>query len=452
MCSSSAIEVSISCGGSRTPTGAKELFDEAARIATTSTASWGDAYLIVYWASMARPEEARRLGAGVDLERLPGIISAAAAWALVVAHGDAGHVTEANRTAEVGDAYAQHTGTAAHMRLLIVDRHVGALMQSGRIGEANSLAEQARQQTVDVPGVAQLISTAIAGRVAAGSGHLGEASSLLETVVELFAGDSNGFRYRYLVPLATTLAMRGLTAEASWALSAAEAEHHRSYGFVAYERDLAHAWVVPARQGAVSEAINIARAAAETTRANGQFAAEVVCLQTATQFGDGSTAPRLRELAAIVEGPRVDVALRFAAALAAGDGSELTAVSDEFEEMGDLVAALDAAAHAATAYRQRDLRGSALGCSTRADALAERCGGAADARASSSRQAHFTDLAGTRNRDVVGRGVVQPCGCRTPDSVGTHHRGPHLPGDDKDRCVEPRGTRGLAESGSADRS
>ena len=44
--------------------------------------------------------------------------------------------------------------------------------------------------------------------------------------------------------------------------------------------------------------------------------------------------------------------------------------------MGDLVAAVDAAAQAALAYRSQDLRGSALGCATRADALAEQCGGA----------------------------------------------------------------------------
>jgi DNA-binding CsgD family transcriptional regulator len=43
--------------------------------------------------------------------------------------------------------------------------------------------------------------------------------------------------------------------------------------------------------------------------------------------------------------------------------------------LGDLVAAVDAAAHACLAFRRHDLRGSALGCSTRAEALAERCGG-----------------------------------------------------------------------------
>ena len=40
------------------------------------------------------------------------------------------------------------------------------------------------------------------------------------------------------------------------------------------------------------------------------------------------------------------------------------------------VAAIDAAAHAGIAYRGKDSRGSALGCSTRADALAKQCGGA----------------------------------------------------------------------------
>ena len=40
----------------------------------------------------------------------------------------------------------------------------------------------------------------------------------------------------------------------------------------------------------------------------GRFAAEVVCLQTATQFGDRSCEPRLTELKEMVEGPRVGLA------------------------------------------------------------------------------------------------------------------------------------------------
>ena len=135
----------------------------------------------------------------------------------------------------------------------------------------------------------------------------------------------------------------------------------RPFRSLDYERSLARAWVA-AGQGAVSEAITILLSAAETAAANGRFAAEVICLQTATQFGDRSGAPRLCELEAIVEGPRVGLAARFAAALRDGDAAELAAVSKDFEAMGDLVAAVDAAAHAALAYRRQDLRGSALGC------------------------------------------------------------------------------------------
>lgn len=357
------------------PDGAKRMFDEAARVATESTHSWIKAYMTTYWASMAKPEMAMEFGRGLDLAKLPAILSSAATWGLVVAHGDAGRVAEADRVADVGNAYAVRMGTAAHMRLLIVDRHVGALLQCGRLGDATAMAEQARRQTADVPGVAQLLSTAIGGRTAAGSGRLDEARSLLTAVAELFTGDSNGFRCRYLIPLTTALAMSGLIEEASAALAAVDAEHHRSYGFVEYERELARAWVAGC-QGAVSEAITTAAAAAEKSRANGQFAAEVVCLQTAAQFGDGSTADRLDELTKVVEGPRVGTAARFAKALATGSADELASVSEEYEKMGDLVAALDAAALAAIAYRRKDLRGTALICSTRAEALAKRCGGA----------------------------------------------------------------------------
>jgi DNA-binding NarL/FixJ family response regulator len=46
------------------------------------------------------------------------------------------------------------------------------------------------------------------------------------------------------------------------------------------------------------------------------------------------------------------------------------------EAMGDVLAAADAAAHAAIAYRAHDLRGAALTAATRAQRLAKECGGA----------------------------------------------------------------------------
>jgi DNA-binding NarL/FixJ family response regulator len=120
-------------------------------------------------------------------------------------------------------------------------------------------------------------------------------------------------------------------------------------------------------------------------------------LQTATQFGERSGAPRLRELEAIVEGPRVGLAARFAEALSDGDGAELALVSEEYERMGDLVAAVDAAAHAALVYRRQNRRGSAFGCSARASAMAEQCGVSTPALRQAAEPLPLTD----REREVV---------------------------------------------------
>ena len=121
----------------------------------------------------------------------------------------------------------------------------------------------------------------------------------------------------------------------------------------------------------LSEAISVLLSAAQRATDKGQFAVEVMCLQTATQFGDRSSAPRLRGLERIVEGPRISVAARLAEALRDGGAAQLASASEEFERLGDLVAAVDEAALAALTYRRHGLRGSALGCSTRAAALAE---------------------------------------------------------------------------------
>ena len=92
----------------------------------------------------------------------------------------------------------------------------------------------------------------------------------------------------------------------------------------------------------------------------------------------------------------------------ARDAAGLAAVSQDFERMGDLIAAVDAAAHAAATYRSQDLRGSALGSSTRAEALAEQCGRASTpALRQASERLPLTD----REREIVmllGQGLTSP--------------------------------------------
>jgi len=181
-----------------------------------------------------------------------------------------------------------------------------------------------------------------------------------------------------------------------------EARRHPGWRYLDHELAVAQAWL-SASQGAVSEAVRATLSAAQTARANGQFAAEVMCLQTATQFGDSSSAGRLHQLCQIVEGPRARLAARFADAMQAGNAAELTAVSEAFQQTGDLIAAAEAAAHAALAYRSQNLKGASL-TSSRADELARQCGGVVTpALQKASERSPLTD----REREIVmliGRG------------------------------------------------
>jgi DNA-binding CsgD family transcriptional regulator/tetratricopeptide (TPR) repeat protein len=357
------------------PSRAKEIIDEASRIKPPQARSYIDAFLTIYWFAMDQPEAATQASRNLALDDLPAVVGAEIAWVLAVIAGDAGRTGEAVAVADAGYTAATRSFDAPHMRFNIADAHISALLLSGRIADALEVAERVRQQAADLPGAAQLLGSAVAGRAALGAGRLDTACVMLERAAEgLSASHAIGWGYRYHIPRTIALAVRGSTDEAA-AMHSALDKLRRPFRSLDYESSLARAWVA-AGQGAVSEAITIVLSAAERAADNRQFAAEVVCLQTATQFGDRTSAPRLRELESIVDGPRVGLAARFAVALCDGDAAELSSVSTEFELMGDLVAAVDAAAYAALAYRSQDLRGSALICSARGDALAEQCGGA----------------------------------------------------------------------------
>lgn len=356
------------------PTRAKELIDEASRITPRHARTYIDAFLTIYWFAMDQPEQAMRSSKNLALEDIP-VVGAEIAWALAQIFADAGRTTEAVSQADAGYAVAMRALDAPHMRFNIADAEVGALLLSGRVAEALDVAERTRQQAADLPGAAQLLGAAVAGRAALGAGDLLSACSLLKRAADgLSASHAMGWGSRYRIPHVTALAIHGSTSEAAAALAELD-KVRRRFRSLDHEQSLARAWVA-AGQGAISEAITILLSAAERARGAGRFAAEVLCLQTATQFGDRSGASRLKELESIVEGSRAGLAARFAAALCDGDAAELSAVSEEFESIGDLVAAVDAAAHAAVTYRRQDKRGSALTSSRRADALAVQCGGA----------------------------------------------------------------------------
>jgi DNA-binding CsgD family transcriptional regulator/tetratricopeptide (TPR) repeat protein len=356
-----------------------------------------DAVRGVYLFAADRPAEALAALESLVLGELPPIVGAETAWALTTIYADAGRTAKAVAAAEAGYEIAVRCSDMPHMRFNIADSHLTALVLAGRIGEASELAQWASGQAADLPGTAHLLGPAIAGRAALAAGRLVEARELLEQAAGALSatGHAQGWGYRYGIPRAAALAMCG-----RWKDAAAVLEHltavRRPFRTLSYEKSLAQAWV-SAGQGAVSEAMTMLQSAAETACANGRFGAAVMCLQTAAQFGDRTCEQQLRELEGSVEGPRVGAAARFASAVHQDNGVELTSVSEAFEEMGDDVAAAEASGHAALAYRRHDLRGSALGCAARAEALAAGCGAETPTLAQAREPLPLTD----REREIV---------------------------------------------------
>ncbi|WP_083452855.1 helix-turn-helix transcriptional regulator [Mycolicibacterium goodii] len=359
------------------PVRAKQLVDDAARDVSAQARGYIDAFLTVYWFAMDHPDQASRIAKKLAVKELPAIVGAEIAWVLTVIDADAGRLAEAVAIADTGYAVAARSLDAPQMRFNIADAHVGALLLAGRIDQAGAVAAGVRRQAADLPGVAQTLGAAVAARVELAAGHVDTAAAGLGDAAAALSesGHATGWGYRYGLPYVMALAMRGDLDEADTALSALQTLR-RPFRALHYERALARAWVAAA-SGAVTEAIATVTSAAQKAREVGQYAAEVLCLQTAAQFGDSTGAARLAELETVVQGPRVRLAARFAAGLRDGDAEGLSLVSTDFEEMGDRVAAADAAAHAALAHRYAGRRGSALTCASRATALADECGGLA---------------------------------------------------------------------------
>jgi DNA-binding CsgD family transcriptional regulator len=218
-----------------------------------------------------------------------------------------------------------------------------------------------------------------AGDLPTATRHLDEASTALGNYGEII-----GLPFRFRFMHAEALARSGRTDAAAAALESADRCRHPAYVYVESGYLLARAWVAAAQRH-LTKAHEEALAAAAFARDHGQWAREVLALQTVALFGDGTVAGRLAGLTDLVEGPRAAVATRFARALAANDAAELTAASDDFDRIGDRLSAADAAAHAAVSHRGAGRRGSALTESSRAHRIALDCGGAVSPALSSAR-------------------------------------------------------------------
>ena len=249
------------------PARAKELIDDALRVTPPRARTYIDAFLTIYWFAMDQPEAAMQASKNLALADIP-VVGAEIAWALAQISADAGCTTEAVADANAGYVVATRTLDAPHMRFNIADAEVGALLLAGQVADALDVAERTQQQAAHLPGAAQLLGAAVAGRAALGAGDLHSACKLLEQAADgLSASHPGGWGYRYRVPHATALAIRGSTEQAAAALASLD-KVQRRFRSLDHEQSLARAWVA-AGQGALTEAITVSLAAAERAEPQG---------------------------------------------------------------------------------------------------------------------------------------------------------------------------------------
>lgn len=375
------------------PEGAKALIDEKAETISPESRGCIEAFLTIYWATAAKPQLAITHSENFTLAHLPGAVAGETISALVAAFAAAGRTSDALSAAHHGYATVTNSFGAPYMRMITTEGHVAGLILAGRLEEACDVADELIRRAADLPGHAQSLSAAIGGRATLAAGRVDTAVSILAPVVERYAnaGNKNAIYYHCQPRLATALAIGGCADDAAAQLGDVEAGRNPARRFIDYERQIARAWIAACRND-TTDAVRIALSSAEKACDNGQFAVEVLCRQLATQFGDITSASRLQELEELAEGPRVGIAKRFAAALRDGSGRELAAVSGDFEQIGDIVAAIDASGYAAIAYRRDGHRGTSLTCSTRAEDLSRLCGGVdTPALRKASARVPFTD-------------------------------------------------------------
>jgi len=297
-------------------------------------------------------------------------------YTLILALGYAGRADDVADVATHGYQLAARSLEASPLVFGFTEYHVQALILAGYQSEAEALTQGWARQTAEIPVAYGAYGAMLIGRTELSAGRVGSARDWLEKAMHGYTRHANT-KYGTVTcrtDLVIALAASGNDVHAARELRTLEAERN-PFGFMESRCTLAAAWV-SAAQGAVTEAVAQCWRAAAVAQSRGHFGQEVNALYTATRFGDPTTADRLAELCAIVHGPRVTAASAYATALAAGDAAGLAAAAEQFERMGDMLAAADAAAHAARCHRRQGRRGAALTADEHVHRLAQRCDGA----------------------------------------------------------------------------
>ncbi|NUW36977.1 hypothetical protein HTZ77_37070 [Nonomuraea sp. SMC257] len=258
---------------------------------------------------------------------------------------------------------------APHALPALLDAACAARVFSGRLEEAARTAEGGMALGEGEPpvtgfGAHRAVVARLRGDVAGAARWAGEDAARLPA--------GTPYLGRCLAEVAHASALLGRTVRAGEALAEADRLAAR-WAFTRQPALQAAVWVAAA-DGDLDGAVAACRAAAGHAEEREQSGYLMFALHDLVRLGrPGEAAGRLTGLAERVDGPLVRLFARHARA--AGDPGELRAVAVEFERLGMVLYAAEAAAHEAAAYLRMGRGTQARGARTRAWALARRCPG-----------------------------------------------------------------------------
>jgi ATP/maltotriose-dependent transcriptional regulator MalT len=336
-----------------------------------------------------------------------------ASVALTMSMGALGRVDDLSAVGEEALRRAT-TSFQAPMRFWFAGVYARACRLTGRINEFVASAEKLAETAGDVPGLAYANLALLLGNAALMRGDVARAVRFLH---EALAGAesrsvTSGLRAASCFALAEAHSKLGRSKEATTALARARVPDE--YLYMQTGLAVARGWALAA-DGSLREAVGVVQAAAEQARDRVQPTHELACIQAAAQWGDGSAAPRARELAEALSIPLAYTVARHAESLQSGDGEGLLAASAEYREIGDRATAADAAAQAGVVFTCAQHRRQGLYAAAIAEELATDCGGLCTPALRCSvgvpltgRQRDVIELvvAGLTNREIADRLVM----------------------------------------------
>ncbi|MGH3981243.1 MAG: LuxR C-terminal-related transcriptional regulator [Pseudonocardiaceae bacterium] len=351
-------------------TAAGAISDDTAALELAGARSVLDAYL-------GRTAQAAEAAAGVLADpRCSPIATQLAGWGFAAARAGLGRLQEVEQTLRRIDALAESFEIGLHEVVVVAFWWLRGCLLAGLLDRADQAARRYRERCQDTAGPADMITRLMRAEADLFRGQVRTAARRYrQAIAAIHGADPGKLSLSGLMGLASALGMAGDVTSAHQTVVEMTAARHPTFVFLEPKMRLAQAWAAAA-EGSVSQAVALARQAAEVAASQHQPAVEVVALHTAVCFGDRTVADRLAQLATQVDGPRAPAAAAHAAALATDDGAALHAASVQLEQIGALLLAADAAAQAAAAHTRQDRRGSAHATTTRAHRLAQACEGA----------------------------------------------------------------------------